>query len=469
MDVANPLSRFKPGSLAEIFAVTLPLILASLSMNMMLFIDRVLLSHYSIKAMNTATIASIVVSVFNVGMVAIVGITRVYVSQHSGRNERDQMAKPVWQMIWFSLLTTVMMIPIARYTSCMVLPEPYLSAGRYYYQLLCCCVPVVGCVGALTAYFVGQGRVVFVLCLAVIMNVVNILLDCVFIFGFAGMPAFGVTGAGVATCLTQILQCVILFYAFFRQQSQLSTDTVCPLDYRLCLSMLAVGVPYALAEMLDMSAWAFLTRLMATVSELHLLVMTIGTSIYILFASFADGYYEGITAVAANYIGQCNRRVMRRLMRVAIVGILMIMSIGILPILIFPNAMVHLFVAHETLGVIGRLVHHLRLMLFGVMALILIESVQWVVVGFLEAFSDTVFTMFVVGVGAWVFGVVPIYYVESQHVLGAVWIWMLVAGYAALGCVAMYFRYHKKISQFFASLHPARGLPSHVVGQTDNF
>jgi MATE family multidrug resistance protein len=52
------LTRFPQGSFRELLSISLPLMLSSLSVMSMIFVDRLLLAHYSTEAMNAAVNAT---------------------------------------------------------------------------------------------------------------------------------------------------------------------------------------------------------------------------------------------------------------------------------------------------------------------------------------------------------------------------------------------------------------------------
>lgn len=449
MGAPSKLSRFPAGGYRELLMITLPLILATLSVNVMLFIDRVLLAQYSLDVMNAVAIAIITLSIFSFGLIALAGIAKVFVAQHHGAGRITQLGEPVWQMIWFSLATSILFIPMSMMTAHWVLPPIYYHQGVAFYRLLCCCMPLVGCICALEEYFVGQGQVKRMLIIVSIANVVNIVLDVVLIFGWGPIPSMGGLGAALATVIAQGLQLIILFVMFIRSQHRFgSVWHGMRFNHQLCRRILQVGRPYALAQMLEYLAWTVMTRIMAGVSEAHLLAMTIGTSIYLLFASISDGYYEGVTVLTAYYVGQNNKQVIHALLRRSLVCVTCLVSIGLLPIVTHPLWVTHLFLQ----SAVGRhtiinFEYHLRLILIGVAFVILVEASLWTMIGMLEAITDTLYVLFIIGGGAWVFGVLPISYLALHGVLPAVWLWFAIGGYGLINCGAIYWRHQHKFKR----------------------
>jgi len=112
MNFRGQLTRYSEGSVQELWAISYPLILSILSVNMMLFFDRLILARYNTGAMNAAVLAWLIFSIFQLGTIGIASIAEVFVGQYNGAKKLNKMGEPVWQMIWFSLMTGFIFIPI---------------------------------------------------------------------------------------------------------------------------------------------------------------------------------------------------------------------------------------------------------------------------------------------------------------------------------------------------------------------
>ena len=152
----HQLTRFPPGSIFEVLHIAFPLMLAALSVNLMMFCDRIILAYYSLQAMNAVAIATMFIAVFQFGIIAIVSIAEVFVGQHNGAKRYQQLAEPVWQMIWLSLASFIIFMPLAFFTGKWVLPPHYHTLGITYYKIITAFSTIMALSAALSAFFINS-------------------------------------------------------------------------------------------------------------------------------------------------------------------------------------------------------------------------------------------------------------------------------------------------------------------------
>ncbi len=93
------------------------------------------------------------------------------------------------------------------------------------------------------------------------------------------VPALGAKGAAIATVAAQTVQAIVLFAVFLRYRHRETHGThQWKLKPKLFLSVLHIGIPNALANVMDAIAWSILIQILAFVSVNHVTVFTIGLS-----------------------------------------------------------------------------------------------------------------------------------------------------------------------------------------------
>ena len=71
----------------------------------------------------------------------------------------------------------------------------------------------------------------------------------------------------------------------------------------------------------------------------------------------------------------------------------------------------------------------------------LFDGIHWLVVGLLTAAGDTKFVLWISGLSAWVFAIVPIYYFVVVLENKADMAWLITAVYAGLACLIYLLRF----------------------------
>ena len=120
------------------------------------------------------------------------------------------------------LETTLLFYPIFG-VACMVLqiatepllyhlgqPVEVVDMALPYYRLMAYCLPFAMFYGSFKQFLEGVGNTKSAMIVAIITNIINIVLNYVFIFGKCGFEPMGAYGAGLATLISRILNPILL-------------------------------------------------------------------------------------------------------------------------------------------------------------------------------------------------------------------------------------------------------------------
>lgn len=140
--------------------------------------------------------------------------------------------------------------------------------------------------------------------------VVNMILDPVLIFGVGPAPVMGVTGAAVATVIAQMVVTLVFVVATWKEKDffahiQLLKKT--PWSY--VKTMIHLGLPAAIQNLLYTSISMILTRFVATWGDMAIAAQRVGSQIESISWMTAEGFGGAVNSfVGQNYGGrQYNR------------------------------------------------------------------------------------------------------------------------------------------------------------------
>jgi MATE family multidrug resistance protein len=439
------LTPHKPGSVRELWRISLPLMLTALSGSLMLFCDRLILARYSIEAMNAASTAGMAVAVFQFGAVSIAAIAEVFVGQYNGAKKQNLLGEPVWQMIWFSCLTLLAFLPLGLFASQWFLPPKYSDLGTPYFMWLMIFGPLLPMISAVAAFYIGQGLVKLVTIAALFGNLINLVLGIMLVFGVPklGIPAMSTEGAAIATVIAQSIQFAILFVVFLNHHHRKNHGTG---HYKFNRSMffqcIRIGLPSSIGHMIEIGAWAAMAYMLSWVSERHVTLLAIGQSIYILFAFASDGLQKGVIAVTSNFIGAKQLSMVRKVLRSAVILSAYIIAVLAIPLLISPEWVVNSFIPSTLPGPeLIELRALAELTLFWIWIYFVFDIVVWVLAGILTAAGDTAFIMLINAVNAWFFALIPVYFFVVKMNGPAILTWKLSVLYISINMLCFFWRY----------------------------
>lgn len=436
-------------STKQLWKLSFPLMISFLSLFSMVFIDRIFLSFYSTSALNAATSAGTLGWSLILGFSTLAGLAEVFVAQYNGAGENKRLGEPVWQMIWFSLFSILFFLPLGIYGGQFLYGQPHPTNYEFdYFRYTLFLSPGAILLAALTAFFVGQGKTSIIKWLGLIGNIVNVILDPLFIFGYKAIPSMGVKGACLASGIGIIVQAMILLVMFLKKEN---TENYGTLDWRFkpsaFYSCIKVGLPPAIFVFIELLGWSIFYWMMTQIGKEHILIASICQSILLLFIFFGLGLEKGAAVIAGNLIGAGQIDAIPKLLRSGLKMLSLFACLIIFFFIIYPDFLIEIFFRHpqaldidlSSQNLTSEGILHLKKQVRSGLSLIaiymIIEDIRWLINGILTAAGDTLFLM-ICGAGCvWLFLLIPTYFfvVKTQgSIQTAFSIWILYSIIAAL-------------------------------------
>ncbi|MDB2613741.1 MATE family efflux transporter [Chlamydiales bacterium] len=436
------LTKYPSGSLKELWSISLPLMLSSFSVLMMVFVDRLFLARVSSEAFNAAVTASTLGWSLTLGAMTIASIAEVFVAQYNGSGRYQKLGEPVWQMIWFGVLTTLIYFPISFWVSPLIYgPGRELEYDYFSWMLLFS--PTFAIYGALTAFFIGQGKTKLVSFLALGSNFVNILFDWVLIFGVDGwVPEMGVKGAAIATSSSNIFQVLVLGGAFLRKWHRDNHGTG-QWQFRLkpFLECLRIGIPGGLAASLEIGGWAAFYEMMIFVGPAYITAAGIGQSMIIILFFFSEALMKGITAVSGNLIGARKEVLISKSFKN---GLYLLAGFTLVQLIAYPfviDQVIDLFLIEIPKHQNNEMVLILKICIFYTIIYLFLDGIRFLIMGILMAAGDTLFLLIANLLSIWFFMVVPTYFFVIKGSASVTQSILITVVYSFLTMVVFYIRY----------------------------
>jgi MATE family multidrug resistance protein len=377
-------------NLKGLLLIVLPIMLAELSGSLMNFANRIILSSYSLDSMNASLAAAAPHGIFFFTAVSITSITEIFVGRYNGSKEFSKISEYVWQMLWFSLFATVVFAVVATYAADSFIPEYYREEGIPYFKILMYFTGLMAANVALSAFYIGRGKVTLVILTVVISNVINFILDLILVFGFDSIiPALGTKGAAISSVIAYIVQFVILFLAFLNSYNRTHYHTY---NYKINYDMLKQGLttaaPGCIGNIVEMIAWAVFVYIIADTNQEYMIIYSIGSTALALFSFVTDALYKAVSTIAANLIGAQDYSNINKLSFSGIKLILYLSGLLFIPLVLKPAPFIELFIKGEEVENLGTLI---KSTLVWVWAYFVFSNILWVFGGILIAARDTIF------------------------------------------------------------------------------
>ncbi len=407
------LTRYTPGSLRELFQISVPLMVSSLAMLAMLFVDRLFLAQYSMDAHNAAVNGATLGWACLMGWIAIASISEVFVAQYNGAKEHHRMGNPVWQMIWFSLFSFAFFFPLSWWgTDWIYGSNPSFALTKDYFRLIMLFGPSYCLYGAITGFFIAQGKTHLITILAIGANLLNALLDWLLIFGVEGwIPSFGVKGAAIATNIGELVQIGILFALFLRKKNRQQCGTAMHfIDTRVLGNCIKIGLPNGIAMAIEVGGYALFYYLLTHAGEAYITLGGICQNFMMLFFFLPEGLNKATMTIAGNMIGAKQKNLVPFMLKKVIQFLLFWLCIMLMTLTLFHSHILSPFITHAASDVF-LLIRPTFPYLMPLVALgIFFEGVRLSLVGILTAAGDTRFILYSGSTMVWFLLIIPVYW-----------------------------------------------------------
>ena len=451
MSDIKSLTKFPEGSIKELWTVSLPLMISSLASLLMIFVDRCFLARYSLDTLNAAVNSGTMAWAFLGGFGMLTLMSEVFVAQYNGAKKFTSIGIPVWQMIWFSLISIIIFVPLGIWGAPLFFSNPQYGALQVdYFRYLMVFGSFYPLMTAFSGFYIGQGKTRFLIYIAILANLVNIIFDWILIFGIKGIvPEMGIKGAAIATCFGTIFQAGILGFMFFSKKNREEYGTnkwqFKPQIFKKCFK---VGFSPAVFYTLEIMGWALFYFMMIKLGQLHITVSSICQSVVILLSFFFDGLNRGIAALAGNFIGSNRAHLIHSLLKSGM-KLLVIFTVVISVFLVVDPKLIIDFlipgsIEQQVLITGGASFYKiLKFCLFCVFLYLFFEGIRWIFAGLLTAAGDTFFLLMAGSLSVWIFLLLPVYFIVVKFSLAVQFAWGLASIYAALLSLIYWLRFRQ--------------------------
>ncbi len=403
----------------------------------MMFVDRLFLGMYTPEALNAAVNAGTFAMGVTFGIDQLVRITGIFVARRNGAGKQDKLGEPVWQGIWISTASLPIFYSLAIWGGALLFDNSaHGLLCQTYFRWFMCIGPLMGFQAALSSYFIGQGRMAIVGVATVFGNLLNLVLDPLFIWGYSPIPSMGMVGAIVATGIGTSGQVLLLLFTFLRKREREAHGTTqWRLNPKMIREMIRVGTPSALFLLLELIGSGLFFSMMASISPEYLLVAGVHQSLFILLLFFGGGMEHGAQTLAGNLIGAGKSHEIKGLLKAGLsLHLIFALTLSILT-WFFGGYFVDLLLqdpgstsATFTAGSLEWVYHTAWLGLGWLVLRLLLETSAWLFNGVLRAAGDTLYPMVFGVLNIWIGLLLPTYFLMVKHhnpMQTAFYIWAL--------------------------------------------
>ncbi len=433
----------------EVLVISIPLILSTGAWSILLFFDRMFLSWYSensiAAAMPSGMTSFAMLSVF-IGTAAYVN---TFVAQYYGAEEEDKIGAIVWQGIYFSLFSFLLIIPayfIAESFFALIGHSKEVQIQEtLYFKILMYSAMFMVLNNALSSFFSGLGKTLVVMWVSVLIAVINIVLDYIFIFGKLGIPSMGIRGAAIASNIAviagSITYLLLIFQSKYRKRFELVSSW--RLDFSLLHRLIYYGFPNGLRLFIDMSAFTAFLMFTGTVGTREQVATNIAFNIEALAFLPMVGMMIGVAVLVGQRLGENRPELAEKAAWSAIHLTFIFFSVLAVLYITIPHVFIYPFTLNGGLENIENSIELIAVLLRFVAFFCLFDAIFLVFIGALEGAGDTRFIMKMSFLISIILLVLPCYLYIKYFEAKLFFLWWIITINVVIYCAVFFWRFQK--------------------------
>lgn len=300
-------TNFTTGSIRRaIFLLSVPMVLEMVMESLFAVVDIFFVGRVGVHAVATVGLTESVLTIIYSVAIGLSMAATATVARRVGENRPELAADAAFQAIaiavGFSLIIALVGGFFARDILRLMGGEPALvEEGVGYTRLMFASNISIMLLFLVNGIFRGAGNASLAMRSLWIANGLNILLDPVFIFGWGPVPAYGVTGAAIATTIGRSVGVIYQLYHLFGGRALVRVGYAnLVLRTNTLLRLLKIASGSMGQFLVESASWIFLVRIIAVFGSEALAGYTIAVRI-IIFSILPSW---GLSNAAATLVGQ---------------------------------------------------------------------------------------------------------------------------------------------------------------------
>ena len=430
----------------EVFRLAFPMIISSGSFALMQFADRVFLTWYDPNAMAAAFSAGQLLWLFVAFPFSIMAYTNAFVSQYNGSRQFRQIGSIIWQGIFLTILLTPIYLLLMPWTDDIFRlwheESVVKMESAYLFWLLWGVPPMLGN-EVLASFFSGRKRTKTVMLVNVLALVLNAVLDYQLIFGYRAIPSMGLSGAAIATTISQWFRFAIFFFLTWRADHRATGRyhfiRGCRLNFPQQRLLLKLGGMGGVQFSIEMGITAIFILLLGMVGTDAAASSAIAFNLNAFTFLPVLGLGNAATTLVGNYIGMERIDLARRSTRTSLTIGLFFTTIFMILYIFFPHLLLAAYFRGnaESIASLSTLT---TILLKFVAVYLLFDTANMIFASALRGAGDTCFLLLVSIISIPFFTVIPwigVHYFQ----FGVYWCWSIITGFFCVSSVIFLLRF----------------------------
>jgi len=245
-----PHAKGNIGKIKIILVLAMPAVVENFFQTIIGFVDTYFVSKIGLTEVSAVGVSNAVLAIYFALFMAIGVAANVRISNYLGAKQPEKARHIAQQSIilaiLFGIATGIITLFFAEpLLKLMGIEANVLEAGKFYFKIVAIPSIFMSLMFVLSAILRGAGDTRAPMKVSIVINIINAILDYVFIFGFWLIPEMGIAGAALATVVARVVGSLALFYYINRSDVLFFRSDFWKPDREHLWELLTLGGPAA--------------------------------------------------------------------------------------------------------------------------------------------------------------------------------------------------------------------------------
>ncbi len=268
--------KFNTERFLSLNALVWPLIVGGISATLLTFVDRLYYLNYNHIVFSACIPAGILYFTFTYFFNSIFMYTTVFFSKLLGQNSQKDLNVFFWGAIVLAVFFGVIiigLIPIGDAILTQLIPlKKILELGKIYFTILTSGAIFSFLNTVFVAYYTSIKKTKLILKTTVVVNIINVALSYVLIFGLKMVGGLGIVGGAISTPICNLIILSIYITHVLKWKGNISKPVF---NLNVCFLIVKKGIIRSVYNTIDLIGWTYLLIIISHTSVVNLVANNI--------------------------------------------------------------------------------------------------------------------------------------------------------------------------------------------------
>jgi MATE family multidrug resistance protein len=291
--------------------LSLPIVVGQLGQMLMSVVDTIMVGKVGVQALAAASLAnSLFLLVMVIGFGVSVAVTPLTAIAHGKGKDKECgiiLRQGIIVNLFFGLLLCGITFVFSECLPFFNQPKEIVGPAALYMNVLGVSLVPMMLFQSYRQFAEGLSYLQPAMLITLLANIVNVLANWIFIYGHLGMPALGLTGAGMATISSRTFMAIALMVVIKRSSKMQRFDPTLnyrKIDFSMIRRLLAIGIPAGFQYFFEVSAFAASSIMIGWMGTVALAAHQIALNLASISFMVAMGIASAGTIRVSNAVGK---------------------------------------------------------------------------------------------------------------------------------------------------------------------